>query len=715
MKVSFSLLLFLSCCITFSQNFLSTEAINNADTKSKIFKTYPLFSSSSQKLNSSVIEIATDIQPISVNQSTLAAIQEEKPEFIQFDIIHNHEILSVKMQRHQVVSDDFRVRNQNDEILNYTPGLYYRGKVNGKQESMVVFSFFEKSLNGMISEPHQGNRIVAQLKNKDQYIIYNDAKMTVKNDFTCDVDRIEQPRNLIPQSEFDDNSSLTENCVRVFYELTNDIYVDNSSSVDETINWITSVHNIVAVLYSDSDITTVLSDVLIWQEQDPYTGSNLDKLVNFRENRIAFNGDLGHLLDLPITGGVAYLNSLCSEVNYAFSGLSLNYQELPTYSWTIMVVAHEMGHSLGSPHTHACFWNGDSSAIDSCGPNNGFSEGCDDGEIPDEGGTIMSYCHLDATGINLGLGFHPQVRQQMINTVEGSSCLGSDCINSCMRTVAGITVDQLDNDTFIVDIEDVASNSWFYSVNKIDEQRSFEITDTSSFEVNEAIEPNTYYEVIAINICSNGDTGNFFRKIYLTDDNWCDDKIFTDAGGENSNYFNFLEYSKTFYPNTTDGKIKFTINDFDLENGNDFLTLFDGETTESPVFEDGELTGDNLVRTEFEATNSAGAITVLFTSNESITSDGWSILVSCETLSNQDFSDKDISIYPNPFEDNLIIKSSLNLDKLVVNDMTGRQVYTQNITSNTKTTLDLSQLNSGIYFVTLSKNGSKFIKRIIKK
>jgi hypothetical protein len=455
--------------------------------------------------------------------------------------------------------------------------------------------------------------------------------------------------------------------------------------------------------------------VLIWQEQDPYTGSNLDKLVNFRENRIAFNGDLGHLLDLPITGGVAYLNSLCSEVNYAFSGLSLNYQELPTYSWTIMVVAHEMGHSLGSPHTHACFWNGDSSAIDSCGPNNGFSEGCDDGEIPDEGGTIMSYCHLDATGINLGLGFHPQVRQQMINTVEGSSCLGSDCINSCMRTVAGITVDQLDNDTFIVDIEDVASNSWFYSVNKIDEQRSFEITDTSSFEVNEAIEPNTYYEVIAINICSNGDTGNFFRKIYLTDDNWCDDKIFTDAGGENSNYFNFLEYSKTFYPNTTDGKIKFTINDFDLENGNDFLTLFDGETTESPVFEDGELTGDNLVRTEFEATNSAGAITVLFTSNESITSDGWSILVSCETLSNQEFSEKDISIYPNPFEDNLIIKSSLNLDKLVVNDMTGRQVYTQNITSNTKTTLDLSQLNSGIYFVTLSKNGSKFIKRIIKK
>jgi hypothetical protein len=284
-----------------------------------------------------------------------------------------------------------------------------------------------------------------------------------------------------------------------------------------------------------------------------------------------------------------------------------------------------------------------------------------------------------------------------------------------MRTVAGITVDQLDNDTFIVDIEDVASNSWFYSVNKIDEQRSFEITDTSSFEVNEAIEPNTYYEVIAINICSNGDTGNFFRKIYLTDDNWCDDKIFTDAGGENSNYFNFLEYSKTFYPNTTDGKIKFTINDFDLENGNDFLTLFDGETTESPVFEDGELTGDNLVRTEFEATNSAGAITVLFTSNESITSDGWSILVSCETLSNQEFSEKDISIYPNPFEDNLIIKSSLNLDKLVVNDMTGRQVYTQNITSNTKTTLDLSQLNSGIYFVTLSKNGSKFIKRIIKK
>jgi len=71
-------------------------------------------------------------------------------------------------------------------------------------------------------------------------------------------------------------------------------------------------------LYSDSNIPTALSEALIWQVEDPYTGDNLDKLTYFRQNRIAFNGDLAHLLDLPVTGGVAYINSLCQNFNMPF-------------------------------------------------------------------------------------------------------------------------------------------------------------------------------------------------------------------------------------------------------------------------------------------------------------------------------------------------------------------------------------------------------------
>jgi len=51
------------------------------------------------------------------------------------------------MQRHKVLKDDFKVRNQDGNVLKYKPGLYYRGIVNNDFKSLAVFSFFEETLN----------------------------------------------------------------------------------------------------------------------------------------------------------------------------------------------------------------------------------------------------------------------------------------------------------------------------------------------------------------------------------------------------------------------------------------------------------------------------------------------------------------------------------------------------------------------------------------
>ena len=713
------LILILTSLSLYSQGYSSViEAIQNTNTENQSFKNYNIFTDSSQNIEASLRAIATDIQPKDVNADVLSNIQNDKPEFIRFQIIHDNDTLLVKMQRHQIMTDDFIVRNQDDEVLEYNPGLYYRGIVNNKRNTLAVFNFFEKSVNGIISEPDKGNRIIGQLKDSDQYIIYTDNKMTVTQDFVCGVEDINQPGAALPQEETSNLSNLSTNCVKIFYEMTNDIFLANGSSVTNTMNWITSVHNIVATLYSNSTIPTALSDVLIWQQADPYTGSNSDKLNFFRENRIAFNGDLAHLLDRPASGGVAFTNSLCQNFRYAFSGVSMNYNQLPTYSWTVNVVTHEMGHSMGSPHTHACFWNGDNTAIDSCGPNNGFSEGCDNGPVPTNGGTIMSYCHLDSTGMNLALGFHPQVETQINNTIDSKSCLGTDCIDSCMQTVAGVNVSQTDMNSFTVNIDDVISNSWDYRIFEQDGfPGAFMTSNTNSISLDNVI-PNTYYIIQVANNCSTGNFGGGFQMLYLSDDDWCSSKTFSDTGGLNGNYQNNQNLVKTFYPSLDGNIIKLIINNFNLEADYDFMSIYDGESTDAPVFAEGlNLTGSNLTTTNFEATNDAGAVTVKFTSDQSVTSSGWDMTVFCTLLSTNDFDENEIKIYPNPVSSLLKINSEVALSQLIIYNLNGKVVYDKKIKDqNRNYNIDMGDMSSGVYLIKLkSISNQVFIKRIVKK
>lgn len=699
------------------QNYESAEeAVQFANQNVQDYKNYNVFSSSSQSVSPSIRHIATDASFLSIDLNVLEQIQEDKPKFIKFKVQYKNQTLWVKMQRQDILSEDFSLRNENDELLNYKPGLYYRGIVDGDRETLAVFNLFAGSVNGVIAQTNTGNIIIGQLKESSNHVIYTDSEMTVTQNFVCEADELQQDVNLTPQNDISNSSKLSSNCVRVFYELTNDVYLTNSASVDDTMNWITSVHNIVASLYSDSSIPMALSDVLIWQQTDPYTGSNSDKLSFFRDNRIAFNGDLAHLIDFPATGGVAYLDSLCQDFRHAFSGASFFYQELPTYSWTVGVIAHEMGHSLGSPHTHACFWNSNDTAIDSCGPNNDYSEGCDNGPIPANGGTIMSYCHLDSTGINLAQGFHPQVGSYMSSNIDTKSCLGTDCITSCMHTIAGVSINQTDLNSLTITIDDVISNSWEYRVFESNTFPSSFITTNSNSIVFNNVQPNTYYTIQVANLCSNGNFGSSFQLNYLTDDDWCSTQTFTDTGGLNDNYSDNEVVIKTFYPNLPGSSIALDINSFDIESGFDFMTIYDGESINDAPFADGiDLTGSNLPTTFFQATNPAGAITVEFRSDFTISSAGWDITVSCVSLSNTEFNQDKMTLYPNPVNEQLNIKSEVALSKLTILDINGKKILEKLLNQQLNITTDVSQLSSGLYLIKLQTESSSIVKRIIKK
>jgi hypothetical protein len=120
-------------------------------------------------------------------------------------------------------------------------------------------------------------------------------------------------------------------------------------------------------------------------------------------------------------GGIAWVNVLCANPNsgygYAFSDIDGTFNNLPVYSWDVMVVAHETGHNFGSPHTHSCSWPG--GPIDSCYAVEG---GCYTGPAIPRVGTIMSYCHLNGS-IALYFGTLPS---ELIRTrAESAACLNN--------------------------------------------------------------------------------------------------------------------------------------------------------------------------------------------------------------------------------------------------------------------------------------------------
>ncbi len=331
------LLCILQCSMLgISQNLRPVaQKVSEYHNPGKAFQRYELFelNSQSEKL-SEYRKSATDITVIRVKPKELKRIVSDKPETVEISFPFDGKLLTVELYKNQIFTKDFKVTTDKGEIVNYNPGVYYQGIVKGDNRSVAAFSFFDNDIVGVASTPELGNIVVGKVKNSEDFVSYSESKLTGLNPFICGANELKE--NQITKGSFDpDKKVITQNCVRIYYEVCYNPYLNNGSDPVTTTNWLTAVHNNIATLYTNDDVRIALNEINIWTTQDPYTGSPNDNLDSFRTNRQIFNGDLAHLVNSPTTTSVAFLNSLCSSYNHAYSGISQNYNNVPVYSWTI--------------------------------------------------------------------------------------------------------------------------------------------------------------------------------------------------------------------------------------------------------------------------------------------------------------------------------------------------------------------------------------------
>ena len=214
-------------------------------------------------------------------------------------------------------------------------------------------------------------------------------------------------------------------------------------------NYIASLIASMTVIYERDALVRLLQGQTILRPSttaDPYTqawtgNASAAKLQEFSNIWNTTYSSVPRALAMMLSGkqsgggasGIAWVNTLCGK--YYGTSFSQVYTSGTTpSSGDILVVAHELGHNFGSPHTH-CY----STPVDNC---YNAESGCFSGTkscpaaqtingVTSVTGTLMSYCHLSGlAGCSSKTVFHPRtISEKLAPAIQNA-------VNSCIFPAA---------------------------------------------------------------------------------------------------------------------------------------------------------------------------------------------------------------------------------------------------------------------------------------
>ena len=667
-----------------------SQSIDAAKSISGEFESFEIFNPEIKSASENYSDAVEDGVVVAIDQTKINNIRNQDPKQMQLSIPlkSNGETVALDLIQVAVFSPDFKaITNNGNDITNEVDfGKHYRGIIAGNPNSLVSISVFESQISGFISND-EGNYTIGKLEDSENdHIIYFDTDL--KNDtqeIFCSTndDGIAYSEEELTAPATNGQEPGDE--IDVYIESGQSVYNAFQGNLSNTIVFITGIFTQSYVLYANDGISVRTSSMMVWVTPDPFSGSNsLSQLQTFtsnvNSNQQNLNGDIAHLIERQNFGGIAWLDGMCSNNNVCYSGLANNaVVAVPTYSWNVMVITHEMGHLMGSNHTHSCVWNGNNTAIDGCAAVEGD---CAQPGNPATGGTIMSYCHLTGVGINFNKGFGPQPTAVILNKIANAgSCLDSEETENPPVAVCKSTyVIQLDsNGEASITVEDI---------------------DGGSFDNEEIVEMS-----IDIDTFDCGNVG-LVNNVTLT---------VTDNDGLTSTCVGFVEVLDGSTLVTTcpqdvtvsipDGTT-YTLLDYQNEL---ILTTDICNVTPAATFQSPSVGTELPIGVHEIAVNALLNDETIITCTFEITIDNNLELTDNSTLSS-------LILYPNPASELVKLGNPQNLDleTIFIYDMTGKLIKSIDLNDKKiEQLINISELSKANYFVVIKGEQTKLIKQLI--
>lgn len=304
-------------------------------------------------------------------------------------------------------------------------GQHYQGKTENNKR--IALSLFDHNCSGIIYDDQEYHKTIHSVSQREGHGLIIDRLIIQDNENRCSTD------DILHYIESDPTltNRTKEACKRVTISVRTDyeLFLRFNKDNQAVVNYVLSLFNQINSIYRNEEIQISLSEIMINISPDgiPHTTANAD--LNYINNKYrSYKGNVNLTLSgfkrngKAVLGGVAYINSLCQRTySYAYANVESGFKLFPEFSYDVFLTAHELGHVLGSRHTHACVWGPNKNqALDNCAKVEGS---CLAGPAPVKG-SLMSYCHLSGNpGIDLSLGFGKEPGDLIRKTVNSANCL----------------------------------------------------------------------------------------------------------------------------------------------------------------------------------------------------------------------------------------------------------------------------------------------------